>query len=401
MEPKNICDVAIIGAGLAGAFSAFAVARRGAKAILLDQASQLASKGSGNPFALLTPYISTKRSASETLYGTGYCYTHDILQRYPLLGRTFHACGAIQLPSTRRLRLLIESEDPILGNASIKRVSSSDATDITGTEITTPALHILDAGFLSPRSLIEAALSENRHAITPVLNALCIRLTPHQRRWVISCDDNRTWIADAVIVCGAHETLGLSQYSWLPLEAIRGQTVCTAATPLSSSLRCVVSYGGYVTPSIKGTHLVGAHYSHNDEEQAPRARDSELVVNNTNLWLPGLHLTNAPSDRARVCFRTSTIDRLPFIGKLPDYASLRGITSTYRSGSNLKTKIQPQVVPGLYINVGHGSRGLLSCPLGGEIIARIVYGEPLNELTSAASATDPMRVVPRLLTAAV
>ena len=75
---------------------------------------------------------------------------------------------------------------------------------------------------------------------------------------------------------------------------------------------------------------------------------------------------------SRVCFRASTHDRMPYIGALPN-----------------------QDNDGLFINAGHGSRGLITAPLGGEIIARHITNEPLNDLKESASIVAADRLSKR------
>ena len=70
---------------------------------------------------------------------------------------------------------------------------------------------------------------------------------------------------------------------------------------------------------------------------------------------------------------------------------------SYRSGTNLRAKVALQEYAGLFVNAGHGSRGLLTGPLGGEIIARTIHDEPLESLRPAATLCEPSRVPHRLL----
>jgi glycine/D-amino acid oxidase-like deaminating enzyme len=63
---------------------------------------------------------------------------------------------------------------------------------------------------------------------------------------------------------------------------------------------------------------------------------------------------------------------MPYIGKLPS-----------QSNTNI------------FINAGHGSRGLVTAPLGGEIVARIITNETLNDLEEAASITSAGRLTKR------
>lgn len=397
MRSQHTFDVAVIGAGLAGGASAFALTRRGLRVLLVDAASHIAAKGSGNRCGLLTPYLSSKRSPLETLYSAGYSFTHHLLKRYPMCAQSFRATGALQLPSTQRLATLTGSTQPILGAPEVRRVSASDAATIAGVTIPASALHIPNAGFLSPPSFIEGLLAESTTRLTLALDSDCNNITPDGTEWRISCANGDTFRSASVVVCTAFEASKFKLTSWFPLEAIRGQTICIAATETSSRLRTVLSYGGYLAPAVDGYHFLGAHYSHDDYESSPRDTDTESMLRQCGELFPELSLSSTNAAHARVCFRTSTIDRLPYIGAVPDYESFSHHAAQYRSGTNLANKITLDTLPGLFVHVGHGSRGLLSCPIGGEIIARLITGEPLSELAEVASITDPSRVPWRLI----
>ncbi|HDZ57718.1 MAG TPA: bifunctional tRNA (5-methylaminomethyl-2-thiouridine)(34)-methyltransferase MnmD/FAD-dependent 5-carboxymethylaminomethyl-2-thiouridine(34) oxidoreductase MnmC, partial [Pseudomonas xinjiangensis] len=53
--------------------------------------------------------------------------------------------------------------------------------------------------------------------------------------------------------------------------------------------------------------------------------------------------------------------------------------------------------PDLYVNAAHGSRGLVSCPLSGELVAAWITGEPLPLPRDLAEAVHPGRFLLRNL----
>jgi tRNA 5-methylaminomethyl-2-thiouridine biosynthesis bifunctional protein len=175
---------------------------------------------------------------------------------------------------------------------------------------------------------------------------------------------------EAVVLCSAHEISKLAPTSWVPLEAIRGQTVQARTSLASVPLRTVISYDGYITPEYDGVHFIGAHYRHNDMSEEPDQGDTSEILSRLYRTLPSI--SNLAVSSSRVCFRASTHDRMPYIGALP----LRD-------------------APQLFINAGHGSRGLLTAPLGGEIIARLVHNEPLEDLEEAATIASAARLTKR------
>lgn len=393
-------DVAVIGAGLAGGSTAYALARRGARVVVIDSLPQVAGKSSGNLFGLITPYLAKKRSPHEALYAAGYSFTHDLLRSHSACAASFRATGALQLPSAQRLVSLLQSDEPILGAPHVRRVAASQASALAGIPIHSGALYIPDAGFLAPREFVTALLTHTSQAITLAVSAECTAIERDTDHWRIVLSQGGTVRTPVVVVCTAHEATRCAHTAWLPLEAIRGQTMCVTENVDSAALRCVISYGGYITPAVQHSHFIGAHYQHDDQELLPRDTDTISVLERCTEALPHLRFSLPYAHNARVCFRTSTFDRLPYIGAVPDYRSFLDSTSRYRSGTTIRDKVVVECYPGMYVNVGHGSRGLLSAPVGGEIVARLVTNEALENLAEISPLIDPARLPWRLLNAA-
>jgi tRNA 5-methylaminomethyl-2-thiouridine biosynthesis bifunctional protein len=382
-------DVVIVGAGLAGASCAFALAQKGAKIALLDSQGEMSSRGSGNALGLITPYLSLKSSPLEAFYSAGYRFTQNFLTRFRDAATTFRRSGALQLPSTSRLKNLIESASHILGAEHASRVDSDKASELAQIPIRYKAIFVKDGGFISPRDFCLSVTNYHSAEIDIILNSECVEIRRVTKHWEVLTRDGLKITAPNVIISAASESAKFQQSAWVPLEPVRGQTVLIEK---ASSLNCVVSYGGYITPCVNQRHFIGAHYSHDDSEPNPRDTDTASVVDLCAKWLPELGLSRQQIATPRVCFRASTIDRLPYIGALPDFNLMTERSSQYRSGTDLKSKIELEFIPGLFINAGHGSRGLISCPMAGEILARTIAGEPFRELAAAALASCPSRL---------
>lgn len=411
----HTADVVVVGAGLAGASCAYALRRRGLKVVVCEAAPAPALKASGNARAILMPYITATHSPNEVLYSAGFAFTSHLLLnelepsswRKPML----NVCGALQLPSTTRLRSIIEGRDPLRNPLLCERVDAPTARELSGAQITTPALYVRTAGYTDPREVVAALCARNTGASEPErLRLWCsntaqrIERTP-DGQWALHLSDGACVRTPNVVVCAAFESHTIPQLAWLPLEPIRGQTALMQPTPTSQHLRTVVCFDGYITPAELGPtphpHLLGAHYRHHDMVAEPRHSDTAEILARCARVLPNFDFpaSCATNDAhtSRVCFRTSTVDRLPYIGAVPDFDTMRGQANQYRSGSRISARVPLQLLRGLYISAGHGSRGLLSCPLGGELIARLITAAPLEELEPIATVCAPSRVVYRQL----
>jgi tRNA 5-methylaminomethyl-2-thiouridine biosynthesis bifunctional protein len=313
------------------------------------------------------PYISTSASPPGRLYGDGFLFSRRLIQE--ILGRSeiYSECGVIQIPTTKRhLRMVNESSD-LSEFAPITRVEPTEASEIAGIPVSLKSFHLPCAGFCSPREIVHSLIDAHSDRLSVLLNSRAVDLSRDNEAWNVRVSDGTRLSAPIVVLCGAYEIASLSLSSWVPLEPIRGQTVTTASTPSSRQLRTVISYDGYIAPAVSGAHFVGAHYRHNDMNEEPAQADSEEILSRLSRALPEINPLTILS--SRVCFRASTHDRLPYIGQLPN--TLGG---------------------GLYINAGHGSRGLVTAPLAGEIIARSLVNEPLQEISAAAAICSTERL---------
>ena len=393
-------DVIIVGAGLAGGCTAYALAKRGLKVSILESGSELAPKASGNRLALITPYITDKASPRETLYSTGYNFSLQMLEELPHSSDIFRQCGALQLPTSARLNKLLTSTSNIVGASDVLRVSAHEASTISGVEITHPAFFASNAGYIEPKRLIKGLLEEYSEGISVYYSTEARAIERDEQVWRITTNTNQTLSARVVVLAGAHETAALPLTSWLPLEAIRGQTETIPTNASLGTLRTALCYGGYLTPSTGDIHMLGALSRHNDGSVEPLASDTEAIFGDAQAMFPSLNLSRHGAI-PRVCFRTSTPDRIPYIGRLPNFAEIRKKAAQYRSGTNLKKHLGIEWLEGIYVSVGHGSRGLLSCPLGAEIIARTIVGEELGELSLVSDIVSPARLPTRLLAKAL
>ena len=87
----------VIGGGIAGCSTAYALAKRGIKVTLIERQAKLASGASGNPLAALYPKLGLNHSLANTLTLQGFEFTLQLLQSLSTESPLFEACGQIQL----------------------------------------------------------------------------------------------------------------------------------------------------------------------------------------------------------------------------------------------------------------------------------------------------------------
>jgi glycine/D-amino acid oxidase-like deaminating enzyme len=74
--------------------------------------------------------------------------------------------------------------------------------------------------------------------------------------------------------------------------------------------------------------------------------------------------------------RANPADRLPMIGRLTEAA----VPEAFQRGCEY-----------LYVNTGHGSSGLATCPIAGEIVAAQITGEDLPATSEQLELLSPAR----------
>ena len=73
----------VIGGGIAGCATAYALAQRGIAVTIIERHSRLAQEASGNPVAMLYPKLSATESIANQITSLGYHFTLSLLHSLP------------------------------------------------------------------------------------------------------------------------------------------------------------------------------------------------------------------------------------------------------------------------------------------------------------------------------
>jgi tRNA 5-methylaminomethyl-2-thiouridine biosynthesis bifunctional protein len=189
--------------------------------------------------------------------------------------------------------------------------------------------------------------------------------------------------APTVVLASGAGVSAFAQAARLPLDALRGQVSHIDAASLPA-LPLVLCREAYVTPAANGICCAGATY---DLDPDPQLRQSSHDDNLDKLRALLSHPQAAQGAplQGRVGFRTVAPDRLPLVGRLPDFDA---------AGGTERLRDVPRH-PGLFGLLGYASRGLTWAPLAAELLAASLEGEPLPLEASLADALDPARFVLR------
>jgi tRNA 5-methylaminomethyl-2-thiouridine biosynthesis bifunctional protein len=386
----------VIGAGLAGCATAASLANRGWQVTLLERHDAVAREASGNPQGVLYLKLSAHGTALSQLVLAGFGHTRRLLQR--LHPDDWAACGVLQLAfdakeAERQARLAEAFPTDLLHS-----LDRQQAEAIAGVGLPAGGLFYPTAGWVHPPALCQLLANHPGIRLLPHSEAFDLRrVDGHWQAW-----DGEQLLAEApvAVLAGAAE---VQRFAELPLKRIRGQISRLPQTAASTELNCVLCAEGYVAPPRGGEHTLGASFDFHSQDCAPTAAEHagnlELLreISTDLAERLGAERLDPAQLEGRAAFRCTSPDYLPIVGPLADPAAF---TETYAVLGKDARQVPDAPCPwqdGLYVNSGHGSRGLISAPLCGELLAAWLNDEPLPLPRAVAEACHPNRFLLRKL----
>jgi tRNA 5-methylaminomethyl-2-thiouridine biosynthesis bifunctional protein len=339
--------VAILGAGIAGAATAAALARRNIESIVLDTATALGAGASGNPAGLVMPRLDRGGALAEVFLASYL----DALSTYEQLG-VFERCGVEERARANNAEALADLlRDPPLPPDWYSALRHGAAWHPR-------------AGLVRPVLAIEKMIAEAEL----MLEAEVAAIESSGDGWLLRAPDGRARLkADAVVLaCGAALT-AFEGAKFLPIELSRGQIEWGGGASPAHAL----TQSNYLAP-FDGGALFGATFDKLSTADGKASADSraENLAALARL-APEIAASIDPTSlHSRAALRATTQDRAPIAGALPN-------------------------ADGVFVLGGLGARGLTLSPLLGETIASLMFDEPQALSRPALDAIDPMRFLLR------
>ncbi|CAH1385222.1 tRNA (mnm(5)s(2)U34)-methyltransferase / FAD-dependent cmnm(5)s(2)U34 oxidoreductase [Candidatus Nitrotoga sp. M5] len=371
MRPP-VTKAIVIGGGVAGCAVASALAMRGVSVTLNEGAPVLAAAASGNPRGVLHVRLSAGMNPLQSFVLAAYGYALALLdEKLPIDGIVRAECGELQLAfsehEAKRIdRLSALDWPPHL----LRRVDVAEASQLAGIELAHGGLWFPAGGWLVPPQMCAALARDS--CIVQRTGYRAESLTAVGTGWRVEGKDERqqTWSEEAqvVVVCTGYQVKSFAPLSHLPLTPVRGQITLLPVSSHSENLQTIVSASGYLTPSAGELHVLGATHDFNDD--AVDLRVSDHAGNLSKL-----------EDISPALAKTMNMDSL-------DVEKLNGRASV-RSSVPGAIPLVGELLPGLYTSLGHGTRGLVTAGLSGELIAAMACEQLLPLPLSVVNALTP------------
>ncbi len=313
--------VRVLGAGIAGAAAARAFAARGCEVTLVAP-NGVADGASGVPAAAVRPRLwrpSPHAVPDAEIVADAFRWTSRWL-RDRAEGR-FRACGVLvcAVDAADEAQARARAENPATRDV-VQWCSREEASERAGVALAYGAAWIASGGCVDLGGLVQDLLTGDGVRV--------LQAAPAER-------------ADLLVDARARIPGG---------EVVRGQALGVALGDLAPA--AVLCTNGYLCPpDADGLTWLGSTYDRGDEATDPRPGDDDRVRARFDA-LPALAaaLRTAPTVRRFVGVRASTPQRLARIG----FAS-----------------------PTRAVTLAHGSRGAVTAPWAGELLAAAAFGEPL------------------------
>ncbi|RQP22026.1 bifunctional tRNA (5-methylaminomethyl-2-thiouridine)(34)-methyltransferase MnmD/FAD-dependent 5-carboxymethylaminomethyl-2-thiouridine(34) oxidoreductase MnmC [Piscinibacter terrae] len=382
----------VIGAGLAGCATAWALAGQGWTCEVLDANDQPAMATSGNPAGLFHGVVNAQDGTHARFNRAAALEARRVisglLTQQPGLGEVR---GLLRLETSGLDAAAMQSSLAALGLPEdyVQAVAADQAAAIAGMAMAHPAWFYGGGGWVRPALLARSLLAASGAQVMFRGGLQVDSLRRHEGRWQV-IDARAQVIAegDAVVLANAGSSMKLAGTAW-PMQPVRGQLSMAPAGTMALP-RVPVAGSGYLLPPVDGLAMFGATVHTDDLE--PDCRDADHAHNLRQVQQltadAGWARLDPASLSGRVGWRWVTDDRLPVLGGVP-------LPADQLHGKRLD---QPRFVPrqeGLYVFTGLASRGITWCMLGARGLASMITRAPVPLEASLIDAVDVARFVSR------
>jgi len=378
----------VLGAGVAGSAAAERLCARKWQVTIVDRQPAPAMEASGNRAGIFMPLLSKDDNVPTRLTRAAYLYALRHWEHLGGIGRAIEGdtCGVLQLARDADhadVQRAIAADHSLPPDFA-QWLERPEAEALLGLPVSDGGWLFRGAGWARPGSVCEAMLAACGGRLERRFGVGDVRIEHDGDQWRLT-DAHGDLVARAptLILANGAGALDVPQAAALPLTALRGQ-VSHVPADMVPQLPVVLCREAYLTPASGGVCSAGATYDADPNPALSPQSHEENLQKLRGLLSDPRAAAGAPLE-GRVGFRCVAPDRLPLVGRLPDFAA---------AGATERLRDVPRH-PGLYGLLGYASRGLIWAGFAAELLAAQIEGEPLPLESSLVDALDPARFVLR------
>jgi tRNA 5-methylaminomethyl-2-thiouridine biosynthesis bifunctional protein len=375
----------VIGAGLAGAATARALARLGVPCTVLDRHAQPATQASGNPAGLFHGTVGRDDGPHMRWHRACSFFAARWVREARAAGVAGAADGLLRLNDSQGIDdmyALLRAQG--LPAGYVTALDAAQASAASGVTLRRPAWHFAEGGWADPAGLVRQALDSPGITWRGRNDVRALRRAGDD--WQALDGDGRVLAqAPVVVLANGDEAPRLAGLPSGWVRRNRGQlSWLDAADVAVATLRLPIAGGRYLLPLPDGRLLFGATQHGGDEDARLRDADHRANLEGAQALLGGAPLArDGAQPHGRVGWRVGTVDRMPLLGAAPD---LSAALPARRDATRLVAR-----QPGLFLHGALGSRGLTTAALGGELLAAQITGAAWPLEADLVDALDPAR----------
>lgn len=379
--------VAIIGAGLAGCCVAYALARQGVTATILEAGPHIASGASGNAAGMAKADFSASPDTRAEVSIAGFAYLKNLCQSMQFPSGSYDFSGIFRSPRYGRLERLLDRFTELAPDPRwLQRISAVTAHAYTGLSNCEDGLFYPNAGWINPVQLCKQLAGSTEILYNTAVQAITTHASGVEILLKNGC---RLSNFDTVVLANGREAETILGHKIHGLSHNFGQ-LFSFSEPCWPTPQIPVIGPGYALTTGTTLHI-GATYEHDDTaEMSLRKRDELLHAMEQYLHYAGLAQSNLYTVRRSI--RCNSADRLPLLGQWLSDAAFMETQATHFPAAH-REEHSNQII----ICTAFGSKGLIFAPLCGEIIAAQLCNTPIPVTIKNQNALQASRFLHRLL----
>lgn len=383
--------VIIIGGGISGITTAYSLANRGYNVTIYEQGNAIASGASGNYQAILYGSFKSSNPSIKEFSYTGYNYSLNLIKN--ILPHNPGNCGLIELAQDETEYISHQKIAATLPSDFCRIVDQDEINKLSGsTVICKSGLYFPNGLWVNPFNFLNQLIKHPN--IKVICNTLISDISRHNNiTWNVISNGQIIDNAHNIVVCNADKLNEISLFSKLSIRKIRGQiSIINNKSPTN----IILCGNGYITPNFDNKYTIGATFDFRNLNTI--VTGSDHLTNIKHIKNMGLNISdNIHEIAGNAAIRASTYDYMPLVGPIANYDLFIERYAKLKLDSNYWLTDKCPYLHGIYLNIGHGAKGLSTAPICGEIIADYITNNKSSLSETLRLALHPNRVYVRNL----